>query len=160
LAAIARSFPGLLNRWIKAAKPKDVLMADTQQKPRIEDDPRVLEVYGNKVVVSTSFDHQARLLKRERRSRLDAVTQRTCLILPCSDAQKTRLRRKADGAEAGSVSDVVVADVVDLECSRGAAAQQHLRRGAALETAKPHKLIISCDLTQWVPDRDRIVTDA
>ena len=25
-------------------------MADTQQKPRIEDDPRVLEVYGNKLV--------------------------------------------------------------------------------------------------------------
>jgi hypothetical protein len=33
-------------------------MADTQQKPRIEDDPRVLEVYGNKVV-STSFDDGA-----------------------------------------------------------------------------------------------------
>ena len=30
-------------------------MADTQQKPRIADDARVLEVYGNKVV-STSFD--------------------------------------------------------------------------------------------------------
>jgi hypothetical protein len=30
-------------------------MADTQQKPRIEDDPRVLEVFGNKLV-STSFD--------------------------------------------------------------------------------------------------------
>ena len=30
-------------------------MADTQQKPRIQDDARVLEVYGNKVV-STSFD--------------------------------------------------------------------------------------------------------
>ena len=30
-------------------------MADTQQKPRVEDDPRVLEVYGNKLV-STSFD--------------------------------------------------------------------------------------------------------
>jgi hypothetical protein len=29
--------------------------ADTQQKPRIQDDARVLEVYGNKVV-STSFD--------------------------------------------------------------------------------------------------------
>ena len=30
-------------------------MADTQQKPRIQDDARVLEVYANKVV-STSFD--------------------------------------------------------------------------------------------------------
>jgi hypothetical protein len=30
-------------------------MADIQQKPRIEDDARVLEIYGNKVV-STSFD--------------------------------------------------------------------------------------------------------
>jgi len=41
--------------YIKATKPKDVPMADTQQKPRIQDDARVLEVYGNKVV-STSFD--------------------------------------------------------------------------------------------------------
>jgi hypothetical protein len=38
----------------KPAKPKDVPMAD-QQKPRIADDARVLEIYGNKVV-STSFD--------------------------------------------------------------------------------------------------------
>jgi hypothetical protein len=30
-------------------------MADTQQKPRVQDDARVLEVYGNKVV-STSLD--------------------------------------------------------------------------------------------------------
>ena len=30
-------------------------MADIQQKSRIEDDPRALEVYGNKLV-STSFD--------------------------------------------------------------------------------------------------------
>ena len=30
-------------------------MADIQQKPKIEDDPSVLEVYGNKLV-STSFD--------------------------------------------------------------------------------------------------------
>src|SRR6516165_5679067 len=40
---------------IEATKSKDLPMADTQQKPRVEDDPRVLEVYGNKVV-STSFD--------------------------------------------------------------------------------------------------------
>ena len=30
-------------------------MADTQQKPKIEDDPSILETYGNKLV-STSFD--------------------------------------------------------------------------------------------------------
>jgi hypothetical protein len=30
-------------------------MADVQQKPKIEDDPSVLEIYGNKLV-STSFD--------------------------------------------------------------------------------------------------------
>ena len=30
-------------------------MADIQQKPKIEDDPSVLEIYGNKLV-STSFD--------------------------------------------------------------------------------------------------------
>jgi hypothetical protein len=44
-----------LYQGIRTAKPKGVPMADTQQKPRVEDDPRVLEVYGNKVV-STSFD--------------------------------------------------------------------------------------------------------
>src|SRR5262249_14985569 len=43
-----------VDRCIKPAKPKDVPMAD-QQKPRIADDARVLEIYGNKVV-STSFD--------------------------------------------------------------------------------------------------------
>jgi hypothetical protein len=43
-----------IDRCIKPAKPKDVPMAD-QQKPRIADDARVLEIYGNKVV-STSFD--------------------------------------------------------------------------------------------------------
>jgi hypothetical protein len=44
-----------IDQCIKPAKPKDVPMADTQHKPRVQDDARVLEVYGNKVV-STSFD--------------------------------------------------------------------------------------------------------
>jgi len=60
LAPVARGFAGLLSSMdtherIEATKSKDLPMADTQQKPRVEDDPRVLEVYGNKVV-STSFD--------------------------------------------------------------------------------------------------------
>src|SRR6516164_11712533 len=44
-----------IDACINPTKSKDLPMADTQQKPRIEDDPRVLEVYGNKLV-STSFD--------------------------------------------------------------------------------------------------------
>src|SRR5215471_4937676 len=44
-----------IHERIEATKSKDLPMADTQQKPRVEDDPRVLEVYGNKLV-STSFD--------------------------------------------------------------------------------------------------------
>ena len=50
-----------IHECTKATKSKDLPMADTQQKPRIQDDAGVLEVYGNKVI-SAAFDGGAVLI--------------------------------------------------------------------------------------------------
>jgi hypothetical protein len=46
------------SRETSPLEPKEPFMANIQQKPNIEDDPSVLEIYGNKLV-STSFDRGA-----------------------------------------------------------------------------------------------------
>ena len=52
----------------------------------------------------------------------------------------------ADSAQGGGIGDVVIIDVVDLECT-GAVAQQHVGRVTAVEAAERDKRPIRSHLT-------------
>src|SRR5262245_63349952 len=65
----------------------------------------------------------------------------------------------ADVAQEGGIGDVVVADVVDLEATRAAVAQQHVGRVAAEETAEASELPSGSDLAEGVRRQDRIIAD-
>src|SRR6516162_1029480 len=62
-------------------------------------------------------------------------------------------------AQRGGIGDVVVADVVDLECAGGGAAQQHVGGVAAEEAAQPGKLKIGSHLAQNARGQDRVIPD-
>src|SRR5262249_37815719 len=66
---------------------------------------------------------------------------------------------QSDRAERRGVGDVVVADVVDLECAGIAIARQHVGRVIAEKAAEAGNRPIGSDLTQLVAGQDRIVAD-
>jgi hypothetical protein len=63
-------------------------------------------------------------------------------------AEAGDLKIQPDHAQRGGSRDVVVVDVVDLECATGAIAQYHVGRVSAEEAAQPGKLPFCSDLTQ------------